>query len=304
VPGAGHLVHMPAHTYWRVGRYQDAVRVNQAAIQSDEAYFRVGGVADLATHGQYVFGYYPHNIHFVFAGAQMSGQSALALEAARKLVDHLSPEAVRMASGLEYFLPTPIFALARFGRWDAVLQEPRPAENLQSATGMWHWAQGFAYLRQGDLARAETEASQLAAIADAAALREAARRSGSATLLDLARHVLAGELAGAGGRPDEQIARLERAIAVQDDLPYSEPPPWFYPVRHTLGAAFLRLGRAAEAEAVYREDLRQYPHDGWALFGLAQALRAQGRDAEAADAQRQFDAAWQHADFTPTSSGF
>src|SRR5215213_2301628 len=120
-PGAGHLVHMPAHIYWRVGRYQDALRVNQAAIQTDESYFRGRGVADLTTHTTYVYGYYPHNIEFVFASAQMSGQSALALEMARKLADSL-PQ-------IENVQPTPLYALVRFGRWDAILQEPRPTDD-------------------------------------------------------------------------------------------------------------------------------------------------------------------------------
>jgi tetratricopeptide (TPR) repeat protein len=294
VPGAGHLVHMPGHTYWRVGRYQDALRVNLAAIQTDESYFRGRGVADLATHGGYVYGYYPHNIEFVFASAQMTGQSALALDAARKLADSI-PQ-------VENVQPTPLYALVRFGRWDAILQEPRPAVDQPYALGMWAWARGLAHLRQGALDDAKEEAGGLAAIAGVLESRDPG--SHQATLLELARNVLAGELAGAQDRPDEWIARLEVAVALQDDLPYGEPPPWFYPVRHNLGAALLQLGRPAEAEAVYREDLRQYPHNGWALFGLAQSLRAQGRAAEAADLQPQIDSAWQNADFTPTSSGF
>jgi tetratricopeptide (TPR) repeat protein len=302
VPGAGHLVHMPGHTYWRVGRYQDAVRVNLDAIRSDETYFRVGGVADLPSHGRYVFGYYPHNIHFVFAGAQMSGQSALALEAARKLVGHLPDEVVREARPLEGFLPLPLFALARFGRWDDVLREPRPSAEFPYATGMWHWARGRALVAQDQLDAAQAEADQLAALVAASALQ--GPRSEAATLLRLAANVLDGELAGARGQTAEQIAHLEGAIAIQDALPYSEPPPWYYPVRQDLGAVLLRQGQAAAAEAVYREDLRQYPHNGWSLFGLAQSLRAQGRSAEAAAAQAQYEAAWQQADVALARSRF
>jgi tetratricopeptide (TPR) repeat protein len=298
VPGAGHLVHMPGHTYWRVGRYQDAIRVNLAAIQSDESYIRGRGVADLATHGSYVYGYYPHNIEFVFAGAQMSGQSALALDAARKLVEHL-PQVATLQ-------PMPLYALVRFGRWDEVMREPQPADDQWYALGMWHWARGLAYLRQGDLDQAETEAALVAAISGALELQDAQDSSGSRSLplLELARNVLAGELAGAQGRSEEWLARLAVAVALQDDLPYSEPPPWFYPVRHNLGAALLKLGRVAEAEAVYREDLRHYPHNAWGLFGLAESLRAQGRAAEAAALQPQIDDAWQYADVPLTSSGF
>jgi tetratricopeptide (TPR) repeat protein len=294
VPGAGHLVHMPGHTYWRVGRYQDALRVNQAAIQTDESYFRGRGVADLATHGSYVYGYYPHNIEFVFASAQMTGQSALALDAARKLADHL-PQ-------VDSIQATPLYALVRFGRWDEILQEPRPSDDQPFTLGMWAWARGLAHLRQGALDEAKAEAGGVAVIAGAMEYQDPG--SMKASLLEIARNVLAGELAGVQDRPDEWIARLEVAAAIQDDLPYGEPPPWFYPVRHNLGAALLQLGRAVEAEAVYREDLRQYPHDGWALLGLAQALAAQGRAAEAAAAQSEFQAAWPNADVVPTGSGF
>jgi tetratricopeptide (TPR) repeat protein len=304
VPGAGHLVHMPAHIYWRVGRYQDAVRVNLDAIRSDETYFRVGGVADLPTHGVYVFGYHPHNIHFVFAGAQMSGQSALALEAARQLVDRVPEEVVRAVPGLEDFLPMPLFALARFGRWDEVLREPRPSDEHQYALGMWHWARGLALLRQGQPDRAQAEADQLAVLVRGASMQGSTlmSRARTVTLLTLAANILDGELAGARGNAADQIAHLERAIAVQDSLPYIEPPSWFYSVRLNLGAALLQQGRAADAEAVYREDLRQYPNNGWAYFGLAQSLRAQGREAEAAEAQQRFQAAWQQADVTISST--
>jgi tetratricopeptide (TPR) repeat protein len=187
-----------------------------------------------------------------------------------------------------------------------VLAEPRPADDLQFTLGTWHWARGLAYLRQGQLPQAEAEAAQLAAIARSTAVQEAPlfSRTTAGTLLDLAWNVLAGELAGARGQSTEQIAHLQHAVAMQDSLPYMEPPSWYYPVRQDLGAALLQQGRAAEAEAVYREDLRQYPNNGWSLFGLAQSLRAQGREAEAAEAQRRFEAAWQHADVTLSGSGF
>jgi tetratricopeptide (TPR) repeat protein len=303
-PGAGHLVHMAAHIYWRVGRYQDAIRVNQDAIRADEAYFQVGGAPDLPTHGLYVFGYYPHNIHFVFAAAQMSGQSALAIEAARKLVERVPEAVARAVPALEDFRSMALFALVRFGQWDAVLQEPRPADDLQYSLGMWHWARGMAHARQGQLDRAGAEAAQLAAIANNPALREQGlmSRTTAATLLELAGHILGSELPSARAQPNGRIAHLERAVALQDSLPYMEPPAWFYPVRQDLGAALLEQGRAAEAEAVYREDLREYPHNGWSLFGLARSLSAQGRTAEAAEAQQRFELAWQHADLTLLAS--
>ena len=307
VPGAGHLVHMPAHVYWRVGRYHDAVRMNEQAIHADEASFRRGvSGADQGSHTFYSLAYYPHNIHFLFAAAHMEGRSALAIESARKLVSSIPDEAYREIPALEDFRPMPLFSLVRFGKWGEILEEPRPADDLQYTTAVWHWARGLAYARLGPLDPADRELAQLTALAETDAMKELDLASfpKAATLLEIATHVLAGELAGARGQADEQIARLEQAVAIQDGLPYIEPPSWFYPVRQTLGAVLLGAGRTAEAEAVYREDLRQYPSNGWSMFGLAESLRAQGKAAEAAEAQQQFDDAWQHADVTLTGSRF
>ncbi len=305
-PGAGHLVHMPAHIYWRVGRYHDAVRTNEHAIHADESHFTVGGTADRNAHSMYKLTYYPHNIHFLFAAAHSEGQSALAMQAARKLVSKIPDEAYRQLPPLEDFRPMPLYALVRFGRWAEVLEEPRPPEDLQFSTAIWHWARGMAYVRLGQLDKAEIEHVRLAAIAqtDAMQQQDLASFPKAATILEIAANILGGELAGAYGYADTQISRLEAAVKIQDDLPYIEPPAWFFPVRQSLGAALLQAGRAAEAEAVYREDLRQYPRNGWSLYGLAESLRAQGKLPEAAQAQAQFEDAWKHADVTLTSSRF
>lgn len=301
VPGAGHLVHMPAHTYWRVGRYQDAVEANEHAIHSDEHY-----LPDRSNPGFYGLAYYPHNIHFLFAAAAMSGQSELALEAARKLVAEVPDSAYVEAPGFEDFLPMPIMALTRFGRWDEVLAEPQPAEQFQYTTGVWHYARGLAFVRQGKLDQAATELESLEALAERQELKDLVLYSFSpaATNLTLAAHTLRGELAGARGERDTQVAELEAAVATQDGFAYIEPPVWYYPVRQSLGAALLAAGRAAEAEAVYRADLREYPNNGWSLFGLAQSLEAQGKTAEAAEVRTAFEEAWKHADVTLTASQF
>jgi hypothetical protein len=301
VPGAGHLVHMPAHTFWRVGRYHDAALANEHAIHVDEDY-----IPDRNVTGFYPLAYYPHNIHFLFAAAQMEGDSALALEAARKLVSKVPEQAYREFPPAEDFLPTPLFALVRFGKWDEILQEPAPPTDLRYTTALWHWARGLAGLRLGQLDVATAELDQLNAIAQEAALRELTLASfaPATTNLQLAGHILAGELAGARGQSDEQIDRLQQAVNIQDGFDYTEPPAWFYPVRQSLGAALLAAGRPAEAEAVYREDLGQYRENGWSLFGLAQSLRAEGKSAEADEVQRRFEAAWQFADVTLSSSRF
>lgn len=301
VPGAGHLVHMPAHVYWRVGRYQDAVEANHHAIHSDESY-----LPDRSNPGFYGMAYYPHNIQFLFAAAAMSGQSELAIEAARKLVAEV-PEAIYAeAPGMEDFLPMPLMALARFGRWEAVLAEPRPAEQYQYATGVWHYTRGLAYVRQSKLEEAAAELTALEALAEKQELKDLVLYSFSpaATNLTLAAHTLRGELAGARGDYDTQVAELEAAVAIQDGFAYIEPPVWYYPVRQSLGAALLAAGRAEEAEAVYRADLKEYPNNGWSLFGLSQSLEAQGETAEADEARVAFEKAWEDADVTLQSSQF
>jgi tetratricopeptide (TPR) repeat protein len=207
---------------------------------------------------------------------------------------------------MEDFMPLPLFAMVRFGEWDAILQEPQPAAEFQYATAIWRWARGLAYTRQGQLDQAAAEYEQLVAIGQTEAMQELTLYSfaQASTMLDIATHLLAGELAGAQGETEKMITELEEAVAIQDNLHYIEPPAWHFPVRHYLGAALLELDRFAEAEAVYREDLRQYPLNGWSLFGLAESLKAQGKSAEAAEVQAQFEEAWEAADVTLTASRF
>jgi tetratricopeptide (TPR) repeat protein len=307
VPGAGHLTHMPAHVYWRVGQYQDAARVNEQAIRVDEATLQRGvNGADQGSHSYYALAYYPHNVHFLFAAAHMDGRRDLALASARKLVEVIPEAAYRELPPLEDFRPMPLFAMVRFGMWNEILAEPEPPADLQYTTGIWHWARGMAYLRLGQQAAAERERKQVEAIAETDAMKEQTLASfpKAATMLSIATHVLTGELAAAQGRSDEAVASLTTAVAMQDELAYIEPPAWFYPVRHNLGAVLLGAGRAAEAEVVYREDLSQYPNNGWSLLGLSQSLKAQGKLSEAQDAASRFAEAWQRADVTPNDSRY
>ena len=302
VPGVGHLVHMPAHIYWRVGRYHDAATANEHAIHSDESYIQDRN----AQGGFYSVAYYPHNIHFLFAATQMEGRSELALEAARKLVERVPEDAYRTIPMLEDFRPMPLFALVRFGKWNEILEEPQPGPEFVYTTGMWHWARGMAYVRLGQLDQAAEHQAQLTKIAEMDAMKEFTLWSfeKAGTMLAIASHVLAGELSGARGQPEEMITQLQEAVSIQDGLAYMEPPPWYYPVRHNLGAALLDVGRTAEAEAVYRKDLEQFRNNGWSLFGLAASLRSQGKMDEAAGVQKQFDAAWQYADIQLTASRY
>jgi tetratricopeptide (TPR) repeat protein len=249
--------------------------------------------------------YYPHNVHFLWSAASMEGQSGLALTSARRLVSLLSEETLDAYPLAEEFLPTPIFTLARFGRWDAILGEPAPAPKRRFTTGVWHYARGLARLRTGDPAGAETELAAVRAILGEEALRTQEFSVGKAdTYLAVGERHLAGELAAARGDLPGAIAALEESVRLQDALRYTEPPPWYLPQRQALGAVLLQAGRAAEADAVYRADLARLPANGWSLFGLAQSLRAEGKPTEAAMAEEGFRHAWARADVTLPASRF
>jgi tetratricopeptide (TPR) repeat protein len=302
VPGAGHLVHMPAHTYWRVGRYADAYRINVSAHDADK--HTVGGTPDQGTF--YSLAYYPHNLHFLFAAGQMMGASEKTIQAARELVGSLPADTYRAIPMLEDFNPMLYYALVRFGKWEEILAESAPAEDLQLSTGMWNFAQGMALLRTGDVEGAQ---QALAVVQEIAAKPEMASQgllsfASAEQILRIASGILAGEIAASQGDIDSAIAELEAAVAIQDSLPYIEPPAWFYPVRQTLGAILLEAERAEEAEAVFRKDLEQYAANGWSLFGLMTALEAQGKLDEAAEVKAQFEEAWQQADVELTASRF
>ncbi|OGF55264.1 MAG: hypothetical protein A2Z21_09285 [Candidatus Fraserbacteria bacterium RBG_16_55_9] len=301
VPGAGHLVHMPAHTFWRVGRYHDAVVANEHAIHVDENY-----APDRRNPGWYLTAYYPHNIHFLFAAAAMEGESVLAIQAARKLVSEIPETRYSELPPLEDFRPMPLFALIRFGKWEEILKEPQPSTGLQYTTGSWHYARGMAFVRLGKLDEAANEYAMLEEIAKSPEMESLVLASftTAATDLRIASLTLGGELVGARGQTDEMIARLQEAVQIQDGLAYIEPPAWYYPVRQTLGAELLKMGRAADAEAVYLEDLEQYPNNGWSLYGLMKSLQAQGKTAEAAEVEGQFKRAWASADVTLNASQF
>jgi tetratricopeptide (TPR) repeat protein len=299
-PDAGHLVHMPSHIYWRVGRYNDAVEINRRAAEADEAYF-----AWCRSQGIYRAMYYPHNVHFLWAAAAAEGQSDIALTASRKLVAQISDEQVKEYPFVEDFLPTPIFTLIRFGRWDDILGEPEPPPERRYEVGIWHYARGLAYTRKNETAKAALEFADLAEITVDDSMGELEFFGGTAQQnLKIAVRHLAGEMAAHRDDFEAAILALREAVRLQDELTYTEPPPWFFPVRQALGAVLLRAERPEEAEAVYRKDLEQYPRNGWSLFGLAESLRLQGKDDEATLVQAGFREAWARADVELTASRF
>jgi tetratricopeptide (TPR) repeat protein len=303
VPASGHLVHMPAHIYARVGRYHDAVIANQRAIQADDAYLAICRPMP----GVYPLGYVPHNHHFLWFAATMEGARSTALSAADATHARTSDPDLMRTPGFEAmqnFALTPLFARVRFGLWDDLVATAKPAEDLPYMVAMWHYGQGVAAVRQGRLDDAS---------AHHAALRDATENSAIAEMtvwdrysvlgaVRIAERMLAAERSMARGDHSAAIEALAAGVEIEDALPYDEPPAWHLPVRHALGHAMLSGGRPDDAEAVYRAELRRNPENGWSLFGLERALRAQGRDGDADQIAARFEAAWQHADTELISS--
>jgi tetratricopeptide (TPR) repeat protein len=298
IPGSGHLVHMPAHIYSRVGRWHDAVIANQRAIEADNAYLTAcrGNVT-----GLYPLGYVPHNHHFLWFAASMEGASEIARDAALQTAARVNlPELMRQPgyAGLQHYWMTPWFDRVRFARWDEIVERPNPAPDLPYVTAIWHYAQAMADVRQSRLASASRHHEALAKLAADPAMEQLMvwDRYSLANAVRIAERTVAAEIALARKDYDTAIAALTEAVQIEDRIPYDEPPGWHAPVRQTLGAVLLAAQRPADAEVVYREELRRNPDNGWSLRGLSDSLAAQKRRDEARQAEQQFAAAWAHAD--------
>ncbi|MGD9054324.1 MAG: hypothetical protein PVG17_20870 [Desulfobacterales bacterium] len=301
-PGAGHLVHMPSHIFRRIGRYADASKSNQDAIAADEDY-----IVQCRAQGVYPLAYYPHNIHFLWDSASMEGRSRLAIDAARKSAASIPDGAWREVPLLHQFVVSPLFAYTRFGKWDLILNEPRPPADSPFWTGVWHYARGLAFTAKGRLSSAAEELRGLEAIAADQSLKDfrvTFSRNGAQAILEIAVEVLAGEMAAGQKNYAEAIARLHRAVLLEDNLIYNEPPDWHVPARQSLGAVLLTAGRAAEAESIYWQDLQRNTENGWSLFGLMMSLRAQEKGEQARAVEKRFRKAWNQADVRLTASRF
>jgi tetratricopeptide (TPR) repeat protein len=300
MPGAGHLVHMPSHIYWRVGRYVDSVTVNTTAVAADRQYFKTATPSPI-----YRGLYYPHNIDFIWQAAAMQGRSAETLRAAREFAATASPAMIKEMPDMETAPVAPIVALVRFGRWDEVLRQPAPPSEWLYTRGVWHYARGVAFNAKGQAAEARRELNALEQVLQSVPPeRTTAFFFRTKSMLQLAANVLAGEIAARAGDMASAERLLRAAVAEQDTHWFTEPPPWYFPVRQALGAVLLQGKRPADAEQVYREDLKANPGNGWSLFGLAQSLRAQDKTAEAAETEERFRKAWARADVTLSASRF
>jgi tetratricopeptide (TPR) repeat protein len=298
MPGAGHLQHMPAHILQRVGRYEDAARANREGVTADLAYMR--RTSPLDYYGMYL----AHNYQFLAYAASMEGRKAEAMEAAKKMRDLLPAEMLLTMPGLDWYISEVYATMIRFGEWDAILAEPAPDPRLKMLTAGYLYARSMAFAATGHAIDAKAALAQLEALAKETPPDAGAGLNVAGDIFGVAVLVARAHVARADGRIDDAIARLREAVMKEDTLAYDEPADWFVPVRHQLGAMLLAAGKARDAEVVYREDLVRNPTNGWALFGLAQALTVQKKTAEAAKVEQQFKEAWKLADVTLTGSVF
>jgi tetratricopeptide (TPR) repeat protein len=297
MPAAGHMVHMPAHIYLRVGRYADAAEANVRAIAADEDY-----LAQCQAQGLYPVSYYPHNLHFLWAAATLEGRGAVAVDAARQVAAKVPHHHAGALAWTADFPVTPWLAYVRFGRWQQMLTEPAPPTTEPYATGIWHYARALGFIARGQLERADAERDALLAVMRHDAFKTTLKDLPLLNNLEIASRIVGGELSARRGRTDEAVQLLTEAVTLEDTIPYNEPPVWHQPVRQVLGAVLLEAGRAVEAETVYREDLRRVRDNGWSLFGLVRSLELQGRRSDASAARAAFEKAWARADVTLSSS--
>ena len=299
MPGAGHLVHMPAHIYMRVGKYHQAAERNAHAAHVDQGYLGARKVAK-----DYAGGYYPHNLHFLWAALAMEGRRDESLKVARELTHLITEAEAQKDKGKGSYLLVPLWSMIRFGQGHELLREPAPHKSLRLHQGIWRLGRGLALAATGRLPGAEGEHTVLAGLARRLGRDRTPEEKTERTLLKIAERLLAGEIAARHRKYDEAITSFKEAVKLEDSLPYMEPPFWPIPVRHYLGDLLLVAGRPSDAEAVYRADLAKNADNGWAFFGLMQSLRDQEKGSEADEVELRFKAAWTHAEVRLTASRF
>jgi tetratricopeptide (TPR) repeat protein len=292
VPAAGHLVHMPAHIYMRTGDYEAAAHRNEVAAEVDRKY-----IAETKATGLYPMMYYSHNLDFIGAAADMAGAYARADKAMRQASAHVEPFVKDMPM-VQAFLVKPYLLQLHFGRWDDVLATPAPAADRVLEQVYWRYARAIAFAAKKDLAKADAELKGVSEARTQVPQDMQLGNNAAPPVVALIERTAAGRVAFAHGRQDAAIEALTQAVALQDALQYDEPPAFHYPVRESLGAVLLRAGKAAEAEAVFRDDLTRNRRSGRSLFGLWHSLKAQRKDDAAALVRQQYEAAWKDADTT------
>jgi tetratricopeptide (TPR) repeat protein len=300
-PALGHMVHMPSHIDIRRGRWQAAIEANSRAIIADRDY------AKTVPQQEFYRMYMAHNHHMLAFAAMMTGQSKQALSAVRDMSAGVPKEWVMVpenAAIVDGYVAAPLEVMKRFGMWDEILKEPEPPEVFPIARAMRHYVRGVAYAAKGETDKAREEQKLFRDAAKKPSIDARFGNNKASDLFAVGDDMLEGEILAREGKMNAAIESLRSSVAKEDKLRYSEPPDWVVPVRHALGAFLLHDGQAAEAEAVYREDLRRWPDNGWSLFGLSASLRQQGKKAEADQVRARFEAVWKQADIKIPSSCF
>lgn len=289
MPMAGHLVHMPAHIYERVGDYQAAAKSNDEAAAADEAYFKATGM-----QGFYSM-YYAHNLDFLAVAHSMQGSYRDAIDASNKLVD-FTRRMVKSMPMVEPFMAKSILMWERFHKWDEIMKQPRPDASLPSTLALWHFARGMAFAARGDYGNAQSEQKAFLDTAKSVPADSMSSLNSTSKVLTIAEDVLAARIAEAKHDDQTALVLFNKGIKDEESLAYDEPPQWFHPVRESLGGFLLRSGNYGDAEKVFRADLERNRHSGRSLFGLMESLKAQKKTQPAALAQREFESAWKNAD--------
>jgi tetratricopeptide (TPR) repeat protein len=291
-PESGHLVHMPAHIFIRTGDHESSEKTNVAAARADEAYFKIAH-----PQGIYPMMYYTHNLHFIAVENAFMGRYASAMDGANRVQANIAPH-VKEMSALDFFNTIPIEIMVRFHRWDEIMSLPEPDASLPMSSGAWHFARAMACANGGKLDQAGTELEALRKLAPemAKVSMDPQGLHNAETIPQIMTHFVEARIASAGHDTEAAIENLREAVSLEDSLDYNEPPDWLYPMREPLGAALLQAGKPAEAERVFREDLKRNARNPRSMFGLAESLKAQGKAAEAQTQERQFKIAWRNAD--------
>ena len=299
MPAAGHIVHMPSHIYIRVGRYKDAVKVNQEAILADEDY-----ISQCYSQGMYPLGYYPHNIHFLWSASSLLGNSKIAIEAAKKTAEKVPVGEMNELHFLQNFASTPLLAYTRFGKWNDILTNPKPNDSIKHLKLIWHYARGVAFTRKNNITEAQEELEAIDVLIKDPKMEtiSATGFDNGTTLAKLAYEIVAGEIASTKNDYASAIHHFENAIKIEDALIYNEPSSWHIPPRQNLGVVLMKAKKYAEAEKIYNEDLKLLRQNGWSLMGLYQSLKAQGKLKEARKIKLEFDTAWSDADIEINTS--
>ena len=285
---AGHLVHMPAHIYYRLGRWKDSIRVNLEAARKDEEYIKA-----YDDKGFVRYGYYPHNVHFIVTSAQMGGDLPTAIRESQKLATIVDAETATQIAWIQAIHAAPYFAALQFAPAADVLAIPAPDPRLAYVQGVRHYARAVAYAQQKNEIGFDREMKELARVRASDALKPMIEQGVPANdLLGIAQHVAMGKYASIRGRHVQAADHFRQAAAIEDKVPYMEPPFWYYPVQQSLGGALYRAGRYGEAQQAFTAALAKYPGNGWALYGLAASEQKLGRRAQAAAATAALNRAW------------